>query len=48
MKTSSVVEVEFVERATRLLFSKPAENPAPTTNAIKPAVAALDRPAKSN
>jgi hypothetical protein len=47
---ASVVEVEFVERGTRLLFSKPADTaspPAPATPAT-PTIASLDRLGKSN
>jgi hypothetical protein len=52
VKTTGVVEVEFVERSARVLFSKPADpdapakatqNPAPTADPVKPAVASLDR-----
>ena len=49
-QTGGTVEVEFVERATRLLFSKPVDlttppavtqPAAPPTDSVKPAVAAL-------
>lgn len=49
-QTGGTVEVEFVERATRLLFSKPVDQTpppavtqpaAPPTDSVKPAVAAL-------
>ena len=53
---NSVVEVEFVERSARLLFSRPADpaapgraplDPAPTADSVKPAVASLDRAGKT-
>jgi hypothetical protein len=55
-QSAGAVEVEFVERSARLLFSKPAapaspspsgSSPEPSADTIKPAVAALERAGKT-